>query len=181
MITYSRRCFIKLASYTTFLTAAPNLVYASKNPNYARELAFYNVHTGEILKLTYWEYGQYIQSSLLSINYLLRDYRTNEVHSIEPKLFDQLYFLQKLVEKSGYYHVISGYRSAATNSFLHAHSKKVANKSLHMQGQAIDIFLPGKNLKQLHTAALSMLAGGVGYYPKSNFIHLDTGKVRHWS
>ena len=111
---------------------------------------------------------------------MLRDHRSDELTAMDPSLLDLLYNLQQKTQGHGPFHVISGYRSPSTNNKLRKNSKGVAKKSLHMQGRAIDIRLPGSELKTLQHAALSLQAGGVGYYPKSNFIHLDTGRVRFW-
>jgi uncharacterized protein YcbK (DUF882 family) len=115
-----------------------------------------------------------------ALNHFLRDHRTGDAHPIDPTLFDQLYALQHQMEATAPFHVISGYRAPQTNQMLHAHSDGVARRSLHMDGRAIDIRLPGRDLANLHKAALAMQAGGVGYYPSSDFIHLDTGRVRQW-
>lgn len=173
----SRRQFIKIGLSAAACMAVPVLGRAAVT---TRELSFYNIHNGESISLAYYENGGYVSSSLIALNHFLRDYRTGDIHEIDPRLFDQLHRLQSLVEKPGAYYVISGYRSPKTNQLLHAHSEGVASHSLHMKGCAIDIRLPGKDLAQLHSAALHMQAGGVGYYPASDFIHIDTGRVRHW-
>lgn len=179
MQSFSRRQFLKLGAGVALAAALPWPARAlAATP--ARELAFYNLHTGEKLRLAYAENGQYIPGALAEINHVLRDYRTGDVHAIDPALLDQLHLLQRHVETPGAFHVISGYRSPLTNHMLNAHSDGVASKSLHMEGRAIDICLPGKDLASLHRAALSMQAGGVGYYPASNFIHMDTGRIRRW-
>lgn len=174
---FTRRQLLKLGLCIAASAAMPRLAFADMS---ARKLSFYNMHTGEALNLTYYENGKYIPSAMQALKHFLRDYRTGDVHAIDPTLFDQLYALQNLVETPGMYHVISGYRSPKTNQMLHAHSEGVAKHSMHMEGRAIDICLPGKELKLLHKAALSMNAGGVGFYPDSNFIHIDTGRIRHW-
>ena len=99
---------------------------------------------------------------------------------MDTKLFDQMYLLQQTTGVNGSFQIISAYRSPATNEKLRAKSNGVAKRSLHMQGRAIDIRLPGCDLKNLRNAALDLKAGGVGYYAKSNFIHIDTGRVRRW-
>ena len=177
MQSLTRRQFIKLGLGATACMALPRFALASTP---ARELAFYNLHTEETLRLAYYENGAYVPGAMEALNHLLRDYRTGDTHPIDPALFDQLHRLQQLVETPGAFHVISGYRAPQTNQMLHAHSDGVANHSLHLEGRAMDIRLPGKDLSHLHQAALSMQAGGVGYYPESNFIHLDTGRVRRW-
>lgn len=148
----------------------------------ARELSFDNVHTGEKLKVEYWADGQYLPDALTEINHLLRDFRTGQVHAIAPQLLDLLSRLRGRLETSRPINVISGYRSPITNAMLqaeHEHSG-VASKSLHMQGMAIDIRIPGRELADLHVAALAERSGGVGYYPASDFVHMDVGRVRSW-
>lgn len=175
----SRRQFLKLGLCAAATLAMPRMVMAAPAMP-TRILSFYHTHTGETLKLAYCENGNYVPSAIKELNLFLRDWRTSDVFPIDPALFDQLHALQALVETPGDYHVISAYRSPKTNDSLHAKSSGVASRSLHMEGRAIDISLPGKDLDLLHKAALSMQAGGVGYYPKSGFIHLDTGRVRRW-
>jgi uncharacterized protein YcbK (DUF882 family) len=140
----------------------------------------YNLHTGESLKATYWIEGEYIQEELAAINKLLRDHRTDSIEHIDQRLLDQLFVLQHKVDHKGFFHIISGYRSPKTNARLRRAGDGVAKRSLHMQGRAVDVRLPGVKLKHLRQAALKLHAGGVGYYPKSKFIHLDTGRTRFW-
>ena len=146
----------------------------------ARSLSFDNLHTGEKLSVEYWADGEYIPGALQSVNHVLRDYRNGEVHVIEPKLLDLLTILRARLDTQAPFEVISGYRSPATNAMLHAESSGVAAKSLHMQGMAIDIRVGGRSLQELHNSALSLHAGGVGYYPTSDFVHVDVGRVRMW-
>ncbi len=146
----------------------------------SRSLSFLNLHTGESATATYWENGQYISEATRTLDYLLRDHRTNEVREIDRGILDQLYRLRLLVGNDRPFHVISGYRSARTNAMLARRSGGVARRSYHQFGMAIDVRLPGTRLQDLRNAALSMKAGGVGYYRRSNFIHLDTGRVRFW-
>lgn len=145
-----------------------------------RRLSLHNLHTGERLDEPYWASGEYLPDSLVAINEVLRDHRSGEVHSIDPGLLDLLSALQQRVGSNRGYDVISGYRSPATNAMLHQASNGVATRSLHMLGQAIDIRLPGTRLATLHQAAKQMKAGGVGLYTSSDFIHVDTGRVRYW-
>lgn len=145
-----------------------------------RALSFNNLHTGEKLKIDYWAEGRYIPDALADINHLLRDYRNGEVHEIDPKLLDLLNHLHHRLSSNKPFEVISGYRSPRTNAMLHRRSKGVATHSLHMKGMAIDIRLPDRDLTDLHKTALAMRAGGVGMYTKSNFVHVDVGRVRHW-
>lgn len=145
-----------------------------------RSLAFSHNHTGEKLKTVYFANGDYIPEALADINHLLRDFRTGEVRQIELALLDTLTDLHALTGSTAEFQIISGYRSPATNQMLRHNSSGVARKSLHMQGRAIDIRLSGFDTGKLRKAAMSLRRGGVGYYPASDFIHVDTGRVRSW-
>lgn len=146
----------------------------------ARQLAMQNLHTGESLKVEYWVKGRYSRDGLRAISRLLRDHRTGRVHPIDPRVLDILFQINRMMGSRGPVHIISGYRSPETNAMLRDASDGVAQNSFHMQGRAIDLRLPGRPLKQLRRAALSLRAGGVGYYPESEFVHVDTGPVRQW-
>jgi uncharacterized protein YcbK (DUF882 family) len=146
-----------------------------------RTLSFYNLHTGENLKVAYWAEGEYITESLSEINHLLRDYRTGEIKPIDLGLLNLLHAMTLRLGTSKPIQLISGYRSAATNAMLHAHSGGVAQHSLHMEGMATDIRIPGHDLRELHTVAVAMRGGGVGYYPQSDFVHVDVGRQRYWT
>lgn len=177
----SRRDIIRLGAGAltlgglAFGAAAPALADIAP-----RSVAFHNLHTGESLNAVFWEQGEYVPDALSAVNHVLRDFRNGEVHVIEPRLLDLLHTLSARVGTAGPFQVISGYRSPATNAMLHAHSDGVAKSSLHMQGMAIDIRLPDVALDHLHAAALDLRAGGVGYYPSSDFVHVDVGRVRRW-
>lgn len=145
-----------------------------------KTLAFEHTHTGDKLKLTYFEQGRYIEEALREINYLLRDFRTDDVHPIDTALLDQLFVLKQALGVNKPFHIISGYRSPFTNSMLRRFSHGVAEHSFHMQGRAIDIRLEGISSKIIRNAALTLAQGGVGYYPRDNFVHLDTGRFRTW-
>lgn len=148
-----------------------------------RSLSFFNTHTGERLKATYCCDGKYEPQALKDINHILRDWRVDQVKPIDPNLLDLLHELSGTLEVDTPFHIISGYRSPDTNATLRskggAHTG-VASQSLHMVGRAIDIRVPGVKLDQLRGAARSLKLGGVGYYPSSNFVHVDTGRVRSW-
>ena len=146
-----------------------------------RSLTFQNPHTGEKLGLIYFEKGRYLSDALDEISYLLRDYHTGDIHPIDPELLDQLHDLKQMLGLVQPFAVISGYRSPLTNAKLHAERKGVANNSFHMYGRAVDIRIERFDLRRIHNAAIAMHRGGVGYYPVSNFIHLDTGTLRTWS
>jgi uncharacterized protein YcbK (DUF882 family) len=145
-----------------------------------RSLSLYNLHTGETLRATYFEDGAYLPDALEAMNHLLRDFRTGDVHPIAPGLLDLVTTLRQQVEAEQTVHVISGYRSPKTNEALHERSHGVATHSLHMQGMAMDIRVPGVQLAHLRDAALGLGRGGVGYYPDSDFVHVDIGRVRRW-
>lgn len=146
-----------------------------------RALAFQNPHTGDKLNLTYFEKGRYLSDALHEISFMLRDHRTDDVHPIDPELLDQLHDLKQMLGLHQPFDVICGYRSPLTNAKLHAEHTGVANNSFHMHGRAVDIRIERFDLRRIHNAALAMHRGGVGYYPESNFIHLDTGTFRTWS
>jgi len=145
-----------------------------------RKLSLLNLHTGESITATYWAEGQYQGSELAAINNILRDHRTGDIHQMDSELLELLNTLHQKVDAKKSFQIISGYRSPKTNATLNKKSNGVAKKSLHMQGKAIDIRLPGCDLSDLRNAAISCQKGGVGYYPASNFIHIDTGRVRRW-
>ena len=145
-----------------------------------RKLSLLNLHTGESLTATYWADGQYQSNELAAINNVLRDHRTGDACQMDSELLELLNMLHQKVDAKKSFQVISGYRSPKTNAALNKKSNGVAKKSLHMQGKAIDIRLPGCDLADLRNAAISCQKGGVGYYPGSNFIHIDTGRVRRW-
>jgi uncharacterized protein YcbK (DUF882 family) len=148
----------------------------------AKTLQVYNMHTGEKIKATFWEHGQYVPQALAEINKILRDHRNGQIHAIDPKLLHTLYDTKVLLEATEKpVQVISGYRSPASNALLAAHSSGVAKHSLHMQGMATDVRMEGVDVAHIRKAGLALQRGGVGYYPVSNFVHLDTGAVRTWA
>ena len=145
-----------------------------------RSLSLLNLHTGERLTATYFEGGDYVADALAAMNRVLRDFRTGEVHPIAPGLLDLVSALQGRLDSTQTVQVISGYRSPHTNALLHERSEGVATHSLHMVGEAMDIRIPGVELAQLRDAALGLQRGGVGFYPASDFVHVDVGRVRRW-
>jgi uncharacterized protein YcbK (DUF882 family) len=146
-----------------------------------RRVALHNLHTGESLDACYWEQGRYMPDALASVDKVLRDYRTGEVHAIDPRLLDLLHQVHGRVGAEQPFQVISGYRCPRTNALLHERSGQVAAHSLHMDGMAIDVRMDGVALDHLHKAAMDLKVGGVGLYPTSNFVHMDVGRVRHWT
>jgi uncharacterized protein YcbK (DUF882 family) len=146
----------------------------------ARQLEFHNLHTGESLTALYWKQGHYVTGGLAEIDYVLRDFRTGDVHPIDPYLLDLVHGLRRAMDYAGAVHVISGYRSPKTNAMLAERSGKVAKNSYHVKGMAIDLRLPGRRLEDVWGAAMQLRGGGVGFYPESQFVHMDTGPVRAW-
>jgi uncharacterized protein YcbK (DUF882 family) len=174
----SRRAFV-----AALTGAAPILAFSGRllaRSTGSRMLDFVHTHTGERLAVEYFDEGAYRLDALATINHFLRDFRTGDVHAIDPALLDLLHTLTGLTDSAQPFQVISGYRSPATNEMLRHRSEGVAAGSLHMQGQAIDIRLAGVPLVKLQRAALAVRRGGVGYYPASDFIHVDTGRIRAW-
>jgi len=159
---------------------AANPAMATLNGICERKLALHNLHTGETIRTTFWADGIFQSDTLRDIDFVLRDFRTGDVEKIDPQLLVLLHRISQTTGIDQPFDVISGYRSPKTNATLASNNHGVAKRSLHMQGMAIDICLPGIQLAHLRDAAISLKAGGVGYYPKSNFIHVDTGKVRYW-
>jgi uncharacterized protein YcbK (DUF882 family) len=156
------------------------MVPAAARASAPRRLAFLNLHTGESLRVTYAEGGAPDAAALREIDWLLRDHRTGETHEMSLALLNLLDDVQGRLDVSAVFHVISGYRSPATNASLHTASAGVAANSLHMRGMAIDVRVPGVALDDLRNAALVIGRGGVGYYPSSDFVHVDIGRPRSW-
>jgi len=145
-----------------------------------RTLSFANLHTGESLTVTYRAGGHYLPAACRRIDRLLRDHRTGEVAPISTRLLDLLSALRGRLGTNAPLEVISGYRSPKTNAKLASASTGIARRSLHMEGLAIDIRVPGCSLQRLRAAAVALKAGGVGFYPRSGFVHVDVGRVRYW-
>lgn len=145
-----------------------------------RKLSFINLHTDEKLAVPYFENGRYVADAMHTIKHFMRDVRDGTEHDIDPATLDILTAVHMKLESSSPYYIISGYRSPKTNALLAAQTTGVAKHSLHMKGKAIDLRLADRSLSELHQVALSLKAGGVGYYPRSNFVHLDSGAVRTW-
>jgi len=145
-----------------------------------RLLSFLHTHTDKRLTVTYYRDGAYVPEALAELNRFLFDFRTGDVVEIDPALFDILHSLQQATGSTGTFEVISAYRSPETNEMLRRRSSGVAKRSQHVLGKAIDVRLTDVDTSILRDVALSMKSGGVGYYPGSNFIHVDTGRVRRW-
>lgn len=174
---HTRRKFCLLCLAATTVLGCPAVARARK---LERSIAMRNFHTGESVKTVYWANGHYLKEALSRINFVLRDFRTEEVHEIDTKLIDLLHKLKMHTGTRKPFHVISGYRSPETNTMLRKTTNGVAKNSFHLQGKAVDVYLPDYDVGRLRRAAMSFSAGGVGYYPESGFIHVDTGPVRYW-
>jgi len=145
-----------------------------------RLLSFLHTHTNQRITVTYYCDGAYVPEALEELNRFLFDFRTGDVVDMDPELFDILHSLQKTTGSTGTFEVISAYRSPETNEMLRRRGSGVAQHSQHLLGKAIDVRLTDVDTRILRDVALSMESGGVGYYPRSNFIHVDTGRVRRW-
>ncbi len=178
----NRRSFLKVGALVSLLSLSPDNVLAAlpRKGSPERSLSFYNTHTGEKLSTVFKFKGRYMRDALKDINYILRDHRTDEVKAMSRGLLDFLHSINATMETSQPFHIISGYRSPKTNTLLRSRSKGIAKNSMHLYGKAVDVRMPGCSLAQLRRAAQSLKRGGVGYYPKSNFVHVDVGRVRSW-
>jgi uncharacterized protein YcbK (DUF882 family) len=176
-----RRRFLRRAvAACGVLGAMTSLPALSSTVSSPRSVRFVHTHTGETLTASYFDGNAYDSACLNEVNHLLRDFRTGESHAIDPALLDILYDLQSLAGRDAPFEVISGYRSAATNAMLHRLSSGVAEHSQHLLGKAIDIRLSGYSTLKLSSHARTLARGGVGFYPSSDFVHVDTGAVRFW-
>jgi len=173
-----RRQFVASLATAVPVLVRPRALFAAHDGT--RALSFVHTHTGEKLNVEYAEGSRYLPDALATVNQFLRDFRTGDVHAIDQHLLDLLHGLTRLTASRRPFQVISGYRSPKTNALLRSRSEGVAGRSLHMLGQAIDIRLADVPLPKLRAAALAAGRGGVGYYPSSNFVHVDTGRVRQW-
>ena len=178
----SRRDFLAAGAAITAAWLFPHEAVAGlvKDFSVERSLHFYNTHTDEKITAVYWSQGSFVPQALVDINHILRDHRTGEMMEIDTSLLDLLFALQQKLESESPFQIISGYRSPETNAFLRMTSKGIAKNSLHTDGKAIDIRLSGYELKTVRRAALDLQMGGVGYYPRSDFVHVDVGRVRSW-
>jgi uncharacterized protein YcbK (DUF882 family) len=177
----SRRDFLRLAGGVAAMAITGGGSASAAKPLVAdRSLAFLSINTGERLEADYCVGGRYQPDVMRAVGHLLRDHRTDRIHAIDPALLDQLFILRRSLGSGEPFHVVCGYRSPETNAFARRHRRGVARNSYHVDGRAVDVFLPDRDLRQLRTAALGMAAGGVGYYPRSGFVHLDTGPIRTW-
>lgn len=175
-----RRSFLKTSAVLASALSLPTVARAALTLPPERSLQLYNTHTGESVRSVFWVQGSFVPEGLAEINKLLRDHRNDQVAAIDPQLLLLLDRVSAQVGGKKLLHVISGYRSPESNQKLAEQSNGVAKHSMHIEGKAIDVRLPGMALSSLHKAALNAGGGGVGYYPESQFVHLDTGRRRNW-
>ena len=174
-----RRSFLKGCA-TLFVLPAAVAEAGTLIGSETRSLSFHNLHTGEVLKTVYWDGGEYLPDALGHIDRILRDHRNGELHPIAPRLLDTLCALSLKLDSRKPFEIISGFRSPSTNARLRQEGHNVAEHSLHMDGLAVDIRVADRGLSVVRKAALSLKAGGVGYYPRDQFVHVDVGRVRTW-
>lgn len=177
--TFSRREILRYLAASGAMLMMPAAL-ANLPKEAPRQLSLYNLHTEEKLKAVYWADGEYQADGLAEINYVLRDHRSGEHTDMDPQLLNLMFLLHEKAQSKQAFHIISGYRSPASNEMLRKSSTGVAQKSLHTLGMAVDLRLPDTKLEDLRDMAINLQGGGVGFYPESNFIHIDTGRVRQW-
>jgi uncharacterized protein YcbK (DUF882 family) len=165
---------VATAAAVAFIRPAPAISFAP------RSVSLYNTHTSEWVRTVYWADGHYIREAVRDINWVLRDHHSNEVRPMNAGVLDLLGMLRNRLDTHNPFLVVCGYRSAATNRMLRMYSSGVAANSYHIKGMAIDLRCERCDLSQVRGAAMSLRAGGVGYYPRSDFVHVDCGPVRHW-
>jgi uncharacterized protein YcbK (DUF882 family) len=178
---FTRREFLGLGLTAAAASLVPSEIYAAaKEIQPEKIICLHNVYTKETLETVYWKDGKYLPEALSDINHIFRDIRTGQEKTISKKLINLIYDLQQEIKADGHFHVISGYRTPRSNALLSRTTKGVAKNSFHIYGKAVDIRLPDYNLSTLRRKAMKLRGGGVGYYPRSNFIHVDVGSVRYW-
>ena len=179
----SRRRFIRWVFFSGLATLSPSPVLAAirdcTTPE--RSLYLYNPNTREALDTTYWSNGHYVATALADISHIMRDRRTGEIKPIDTRLLDVLHAIGIELKTQEPFHIMSGYRSPQTNALLRKRGKAAAANSFHMQGKAVDIRLPKCRLSSLRRVSFNLRRGGVGYYPRSGFVHVDVGPLRYWS
>ena len=178
----SRRRLLRLGLLAAAVPYVSGPALALERPalKYERSLDVYNMHTGESLTTVYWIKGTYVPAALRDISYVLRNHHSDQVKPIDPQLLDLLYMLDRLVGLRDAFHIVSAYRSPATNAMLRLSHAGVAEHSMHVEGKAVDVRFFSRDLVLVHRLATDLQWGGVGYYPRASFVHLDTGPVRSW-
>ncbi|WP_426415012.1 YcbK family protein [Aestuariirhabdus sp. LZHN29] len=179
----NRRNFLQAASAGAAWLAAPALAkpaLATTSSELPRHLKLHNPYTGERLSQPFWDQGAYLDDSLMQFSHLLRDFHSDATMAVDPHLLNLLYRVQSRLENFNEIQVISAYRTKDTNRLLREQGFKVSDHSLHSKARAVDIVLPGSSLRDVRRVAIELASGGVGFYPRQGFIHLDTGRVRRW-
>jgi uncharacterized protein YcbK (DUF882 family) len=166
-----------LALITLALLLSRTTAYAAGSP---RQLDFYHTHTRESLTIVYHDGNDYVATALEELNHFLADFRTGAVHAIDPATLDILFRLRTELGAEDTFEIISGYRSPETNAMLRKQGRGVARRSQHLEGKAVDVRLRGVNTARLRDAAIKLQLGGVGYYRESDFVHIDSGRIRTW-
>lgn len=179
----TRRTVLKagFAGFAGIAAGIAGILPASARETIGYSISIKNAHTGETFNGVYRVGGYYVPRAFRQINRIMRDHYNNDMHPIDPRLIDVLAKLQKKCACSEPLTVLSGYRSPETNAMLRRISANVARNSFHMKGQAADIRVPGSTTSEVHQVAMSLNSGGVGYYPRRSFVHVDTGDIRHWT
>lgn len=181
--TLSRRSLLKAGAALIASMALPELASASTTTAFrtaSRSVYLVNPHTGDELKTVYWEKGIYHPEALKDIAYIMRDQHTQDMAPVDPRLLDILYSLQSKLETSRPFEMVCGYRTPRSNAIIYKHERGVGRNSYHMYGRAVDVRMPNRSAAQIQHAAWALQQGGVGYYPKAGFVHIDTGGVRRW-
>ncbi|MCB1343461.1 MAG: DUF882 domain-containing protein [Pseudooceanicola sp.] len=179
---FSRRALLGIFAATA-VSAAPTFSKAAgflRGGGDVRKIRMYSGRTGERMDMVYWVEGQYIKESLQEITHFMRDWRTDQTKTIDPRTVDIMAAAHNLLDVNEPYMLLSGYRCPETNALLRSRSRGVAKNSLHMRGQAADLRLASRSVNQVYRAATACSAGGVGKYSRSNFVHMDCGVVRTW-
>ena len=177
-----RRHFLRLWSLASIALLLPRPLFASVRHLALKEkhLSLCNAYTREQIDISYFSQGRYLPEALEKINYILRDHRTGEIKPMDIRLLDLLHAISEEAQPNSPFQIVSGYRSPSTNAMLRRQRRGVAKNSLHMEGKAVDISLPDLSTASLRRIAAGMERGGVGYYPRLRFVHLDVGEIRYW-
>lgn len=187
----ARRLFLRRSVFAASLVSCSKYTFAvvdrenAANHPYHREsetrkLKLANESTGELLEVVYWRNHQYIADNVGMLNYFMRDFHVGKSYLMDPKLYDFLYAIQQALDSTEHIHVLSAYRTPSTNAELRKQSIETAIRSFHTKGRAVDFYIPGYDLDEVQKTARKLVIGGVGYYPDSGFVHIDTGLPRHW-
>jgi uncharacterized protein YcbK (DUF882 family) len=178
---FSRRELLSMGLVTVASTIIPHKTLAAiEEPEAERDISFYNLYSHENLEIVYWRDGKYLPEALSEINHMFRDSRTGKVKIINKNLIDLLFNLKTKLKTNEPFQIVSGYRSPRSNAILRKKKKGVARNSLHMYGKAVDLRVPGQSIRTVRYAAMGLKGGGVGYYPRSSFVHIDVGDIRYW-